>query len=382
MRHRGDKVVLGLFHPRKLGGHLVQRAAQLTDLVVVVGVQADAVLAAGDFFGELVDVQHRRDDGPEEKAVGKNHQNRDDEKGQRRQQVDLPQLGVQQLQGGNAPHRADQLATAVIDRRGGGHDLFLGKAVIPGIGVRLTAGHGPLDLVSLRNEARRQAAGGEHHLARFIEDLHLHPVRQAEILHQIAAVFVKLAVAGAEIAVEVFGSGVRLGLQPGLHRGIEIGSGEHGHQHRRHKQYQQHHAHIVDEPAPPDASVQAQAGHQAFFRFFCLVFRHDVPPFPDRFFYENDIRVQARLLPAPHSGSRRNLFYTNYPRITIAPHRCDVLGPGGVRLRKADLFCGNPGNFIDFSGKARKILRPHPQPRRFRAVKRPRQIPASYPSHL
>ena len=103
---------------------------------------------------------------------------------------------------------------------------------------------------------------------------------------------------------------------------------------------------------------------------------------PDRFFYGNDIRVQARLLPAPHSDSRRDLFYTNYPRIAIAPHRCDVLGPGGVRLRKADLFCGTPGNFIDFSGKARKILRPHPQPRRFRAVKRPRQIPASYPSHL
>ena len=310
--HRGNKIVLGLFHPGKLGGHIVQRAAKLADLVVIVGVQPDAVLSAGDFLGKFVDVQHRPHDGAQEKAVGENNQRHQQCHRQNHPQIDLPQLSVQHLQGGDAAHRSDQPSAAVIHRCGGGHNLFLGQLIVAGVGFHLSALQCPGNLAGLGGKACRQATGGHHDLARFVQNLDLHLIGKAEALHQIASVFVKGAVAGAEIAVEVLGCGVGLPLQTGLHRGVEIIGTEHGHQCAHQQQDQNDHAHIVDEPAAADAALQPQTAQRAFFTLFRVVFCHAGSSFLS--FYRFNPRREAG------GGTRGNWFRPRIARTEGARH--------------------------------------------------------------
>ena len=71
VRDRGNELRLRLFSLPDLDGHIVDRADQLADLIIVLPGDLHAVGAGGDALGRRVDLRDRHKDGADKKAAQK-----------------------------------------------------------------------------------------------------------------------------------------------------------------------------------------------------------------------------------------------------------------------------------------------------------------------
>ena len=253
VRDRGNELRLRLFSLPDLDGHIVDRADQLADLIIVLPGDLHAVGAGGDALGRRVDLRDRHKDGADKKTAQKEDRADEQKPDRHRDERNHKDLQVRVAQARHIAQHADDLAVGVDHRAGHSEDALAGQGVAALVVPGLLAVDGLLDLRRGGRAAREFPVGGGNDLAARRDELQLQPVFIFKRLGKFDAGLIVFVVALANIIAEKIGCRVRPVFKAGAQVRIVIGRhGEHDAKHAR--QHQQHDdAHIVHEPAPLDA---------------------------------------------------------------------------------------------------------------------------------
>ena len=205
MRDRRNEVVLHALGAVDLVGHIVDRVAQLADLVVIGLLQAHAVASCRDLLGDVVDLEHRVYDRPDKVAVGRDDEDQEHQTREQRHADDDPDLALDHTQRADEAHAADQIAARGQQRRGDAHHALVRERIASGEHRGLLRGERLCGVLCGRQTAAGQTGCREQDTPVRVEKLLLELVLLAERCHSGLRLRVELVIGIGE----VFAEGVR-----------------------------------------------------------------------------------------------------------------------------------------------------------------------------
>ena len=263
-----NKLRLGLFRLLDLQRHVIDGVCELSDLVIELLLDLDAVAAVRNEAGRLVDAGQRLHDGTHEIQVREIHHSQNGDPDQGAYTDGQEQLPVHRRHRGDEPDHA-HCGPLVDDRGGHGHDPLPCLGVLSRPGLHIAALHGAGDVRRPRHRARGgQAVAGTQQRTVCLDELHLQLLLIRKFCYIVLGCRPVLPPGvDAEAPGRVRGPGGEVVPHgPLIVRPQGQGERSHGQQ-----QDQGHHAHAVHQPALPDApDLHPVLDH-------CLL-RHRIPP--------------------------------------------------------------------------------------------------------
>ena len=250
MGELGDKFRLHFLVLADFGGHFIDGIRQFADLILIFGLDLDAVAAAGNTLCFLGDLSNRNHDGFQIRCVTEDHHQQNRNQRRKTGNTHHDDLPVHQLRGGNVAQHADDLAVVVDHRAGNRHDPLTGGRVLAHIGWRRTSGGNRLiNIRSIGRSAAPLTVGGSNNVTVPVDKLQFDCIFVLKILSIADAGLIIGVVIQIDILLEKNGSILCPVSHIRLHIGVIIGCKAGGNnKHTDHAQSKDH-TNRVDQPA-------------------------------------------------------------------------------------------------------------------------------------